>query len=278
MRDCGMCRMFETWFWIIWSESTTVCAAFYHCRFARPLPLSCDPLRFPPNPLTRSSQHAIASGDVAVAAGSEIQDSDSSSGEDDVSLVDSASRLAERLLLTLSKTIGAVVKLSVIFRNPVPLKRYQKAKTIDTYDWQRRDEEFLDYKFPRLELSLRPRLVQAILSRRQFLQYCKKHHSKLARGVDLDAEEELGSDEGVDKIADESDTTASRYAGTGDQGGKTQAPFREEDKQSVSTYLSDTDDGSRPVIPASPVEPGGDPFPCPYCYLYIEVVDEHDWR
>ena len=213
---------------------------------------------------------------------------DSDSSENEMSPVEAANFLVDRLCSSVAKSINVLLKLSVTFRNPVPIERYQKAKKIDMRNWAQRDQEYVDQKFPNMKKFLNARLVQAILARRRFLAYCKEHHFKLARGLSNDlkevgaySSEGLGSSQGAESV---SETTASRVPAIEDgtenssRGRLFPSKGRDSDKHSMTSYSSNSGDPSRPKIPLPPVYLEDGPFPCPYCYLYIEPSTKVDWR
>ncbi|EHK20864.1 uncharacterized protein TRIVIDRAFT_223558 [Trichoderma virens Gv29-8] len=188
----------------------------------------------------------------------------------------------EMLCRSIAHTTTNLTKLSVTFHNPVPIDRYRKAAKVDIYDFEKRDREYVDSVFPILSPTLKERMVQSILSRRRFLQYCKVHHLKLAGGFVVNTETNDRSEESIKTFENYSETTASRPPDI-DDFNDPEAPKQYintdiEDLHSITSYASDTNDSSRPCLPAPPHELGVEPFPCPYCYLYISPKTTKEWR
>ena len=89
---------------------------------------------------------------------------------------------------TVKDMITSLMKLSMIIRDATPRDRYLKAITstkspfIDAFDILH-----VGHKYPKVDTDdriwLKERLGKAITQRRQYLKYCRDHHSKFSQGA-----------------------------------------------------------------------------------------------
>jgi hypothetical protein len=91
------------------------------------------------------------------------------------------------LFQSIAETITSLFKLSILIRNSSSRDRYAKALAAASKGPfnDQFDVDHVGNKFPRLYRDemmtwLRTRLGKAITQRRQYLQYCREHHHKMA--------------------------------------------------------------------------------------------------
>ena len=185
-----------------------------------------------------------------------------------------------RMISSIHAIINSLLRLNVAIRNPAPLDRYSKSKVIDVSHWERPDREHIQEFFPKLAGFLQSRLLNAVLERRQFLEYSARHHFKLAQG--------LNENDSIDAVEGESESIFPGYSNTAASSGPTDVSvsqlFREitdkEETGSDTSYASSTSSIWRRGVPRPPSNAvlGGDPFECPYCYLMVCIQNKKAWK
>lgn len=207
--------------------------------------------------------------------------SDSSSSEDEEPLppIDAGKAVVRRLCSSVSIAIDALLRLSISFRNPVPVDRYKRAAAIDVSYFAQLDEQSVTGKFPNIERYLQERLVRSLRTRRKFLSYCRMQHFKLAHGFIAEVVDDGRCSAEVS--IDDADTTVSEIPTLEETNRNNSSDVlqrRAGEGQSITSYDSHPDEPPRLRFPGPPYDLPRDPFPCPLCYLYIEPKSKHEWK
>jgi hypothetical protein len=192
---------------------------------------------------------------------------------------------ADRLRSMTHTLLGSLLRLNVAIRDPAPLDRYNRSRSIDVSHFESYDLEHVETLFPQLPGFLIRRLVNAILARRRFLEYSTKHHFKHSLGLDISRQEDDGPSAHL-VLADNDNTKFSEKASTSAPPDLPISELFEKVNQerletsSLTSYASSTGPSGRPKVPPPPEDAnlGGDPFECPYCYLLVDILDTDAWR
>lgn len=92
----------------------------------------------------------------------------------------------------IGEVITCLMRISTALRNPARTDQIRNAKTTLAKLFEPRDIEHVRMKFPLVSDQLVERLGKSISRHRQYFQYRKEHHEKLAHGIDNDIEMDVG--------------------------------------------------------------------------------------
>jgi hypothetical protein len=162
-------------------------------------------------------------------------------------------------------------RLSQTARNPAPHERFLQAVSTDTSHFLEHDRRHVENKFPNAEPSLLMHLGKAISKRRQYFKYREQHNQKLAQG--------LIGDEGDDSTVASSLPSKLKVQHSPPANLKPMNYTPSESGLSQTSYAGSEGDLTRPRVPSIDADyMDGSPFPCPFCFLIINVTSSHSWK
>jgi hypothetical protein len=183
-----------------------------------------------------------------------------------------ASTELSQILSDVNEITTDLYRLSQTARNPAPHERFLQAVSTDTSHFLEHDRRHVENKFPNAEPSLLTHLGNTISKRRQYFKFREQHNQKLAQGL----------------MGDEGD--ASTVASSLPSKLKVEYPSPADPKSinedtgsesglSQTSYAGSEGDPSRPKVPSIAAKyMDGNPFPCPFCFLIINVTSSHSWK
>lgn len=189
---------------------------------------------------------------------------ESSTGQEDISLIDISSQLIGEAHVIIS----CLFRLSVTFRNPARRDLGKQASATRLEYFEPYDVSYVEEKYPDAPAFLQSRVGKAITRHRQYVKYREDHHSKLSAGLDVAPGDQT----------DRSSTFA------------TSLPERNHLSQSIAlddttseytaTSFASSVTGDSTLRPPPMPEAGhdGEPFRCPLCYCFIVADDHRSWR
>ncbi|KAI5806083.1 hypothetical protein EDC01DRAFT_133541 [Geopyxis carbonaria] len=193
--------------------------------------------------------------------------------------------------------ITCLMRLLVTFRQPAPHDQTAKCAAIPIAHFEEHDINHVSNKYPKAPRYLTERLGRANTKRRQLFKYLKLHHEKIALYVDVPipiAEKltdsfEQGARDDQDEYPEEhsvtvqTQTTVTTILETTRKLQELEIDeCRSEAGQTETSYAQSEgtpeDHISVPHPPRS-AEPLGDrPFPCPFCYYFINPSSTRSWE
>jgi hypothetical protein len=175
-----------------------------------------------------------------------------------------------QLLSGIIDTITCLLRLSMANRSPAMLYESLQSASLDTSHFEQYYVRHVQDKFPKCEPYLAQRLGRALSRRRQYLNYRKAHHDKLASG--LSTLDSGGTD----------DTTVATSIPLVLKNGELQDSLEtveEEDELSQTSYASTTTGSTTLLPPPMPKEAHeGKPFECPFCFTILMISNTYSWR
>ena len=184
----------------------------------------------------------------------------------------------------MNKVVESLKRISIAIRTLASVDRYAKARMAKVDHFYATDKSHIEELFEKADPLLRNRLLQAVLSRRRFLQYTKEHAEKLAKETPLQQDEEADKDvllmEERSEIADTVATPFSPDIFIDDiiAIGRSHCVSDDELASEASESSSLLSDISARVPPMPIMGQEGKPFECPCCFLIIATRDRKNWK
>ncbi|KAI5808622.1 hypothetical protein DFH27DRAFT_233036 [Peziza echinospora] len=222
-------------------------------------------------------------------------DSDSDPGESSLGSPEEASDLT-LTICDIAHVITCLCQLSVLIRQTNPKDRIHKYAAIPMSHFQPYDRAHAQTKHPSAPEYLAQRLGDANTQRRQFFEYRRLHHEKIAKFVDdmmvNEAHGQAGGEAELEEEAHTVITKAQTMTTISTVPGQIELPveFRAADFESVSgetttsigsMYMAENQGASGflqiPRPPNADFVFEGNPFMCPYCYCIIAVRNTRAW-
>ncbi|KAJ5762741.1 hypothetical protein N7533_001422 [Penicillium manginii] len=171
---------------------------------------------------------------------------------------------------TLRDTIDNLFQMSMLVRRPAQQDRLLGTKRSDAAIFEPFDKQHVQSKYPNAEESVIHRLGLANSQRRAVMRYRKRHHVKLAQG--LDRAMGVQSD---NRSAILSDTVVTDFVEIQQSNTK----FESESIATETSYAQTILHGGDGITlqPPPKASADGTPFECPYCFLIISVTDTRSW-
>jgi hypothetical protein len=198
-----------------------------------------------------------------------------SSEEEDEDEAEDATEL-EQLATYISNTINCLLRISMAIQKPAPHDRFLKSARFDQSFRQPWDEQHARDKFPKVPEWLTERLGKANSRRRQFLEYRKTHHERIASRE-------------VSNVSEDNGTVVSSLPTVIKQDQGLQASVKPEiveaDNRSEAgvseTSYDETVAGENvslvPKMPEAALQ--GAMFECPYCFMIIGGIHSRlQWK
>ncbi|KAH8890590.1 hypothetical protein GQ53DRAFT_613633, partial [Thozetella sp. PMI_491] len=218
---------------------------------------------------------------IAIAAGGKTpwdqlsaetsEDEDQNEGLEDAEPGDFPTTELEQISTSVTDVVNCLLRLSVSIRNPAPHDRFVESLRSDTSHFEPYDIGHVREAFNLLEEYLVERLGKANSRRRQYFEYRKNHHDKLAYGL-----EDAGD------IAAQSTIASSIPEQLKDHISAIQAPRVFEDDHSESgatqTSFATAADSKNRRVPSLPEAAYLGPFECPFCFMMISVTGRASWK
>lgn len=180
------------------------------------------------------------------------------------------------------KVVESLKRISIAIRTPASVDRYVKAEKVNIDRFCTTDKGHIEELFQKADPILRDRLLQAVLSRRRFLQYTQEHKEKLAMEALSQQDEDRDEKPFAEEKSEFADTVATPFSL--DISMYDIAPIGISDGASDGA-VSDVSDSSSlrsdmlaRVPPMPPMGQERKPFECPCCFLMIEVKDREQWK
>jgi hypothetical protein len=214
----------------------------------------------------RDLQHGLVDASTIISGAripwDELSDSSSEDEDDDIRDLTELEQLATYI----SNIINCLLRISMVIQKPAPHDRFINSGRFDQSYRQPWDEQHVRDKFPSLPEWLTVRLGKAISRRRQFLEYRKSHHDRIAN---LDAP----------SVPEDTGTVVSSLPTVAKQNEGLQAPARHDiielENQSdagasETSYAETVASGNALFVPMLPeAAQDGALFECPYCFMII---------
>ncbi|KAK4442334.1 hypothetical protein QBC34DRAFT_455118 [Podospora aff. communis PSN243] len=169
--------------------------------------------------------------------------------------------------------LDCLFRLAVSTRNPAPHDRFKRANRVDLSHFEQFDIAHVREVLARAPTVLAERLGKAITRRREYLEYRKAHHQRLARGL----EDGQAADDTVSTVA--SSIPQNLRTPTVELA---KLPVIDEDRASdgegtETTVGSSLVSGERSRIPPLPTDAYDRPFVCPFCGDMISATTTRAW-
>lgn len=200
--------------------------------------------------------------------------------------------------------IGCLYKLSIVIQSPASRDRIERCGKIIVEHYKYFDVAHVSEKFPLAPQYLIDRLGNANTKRRQFFQYLKKHHDKIALYIDapvqlridqpvvaVDLETKVQEADVVPAVKIDCATIGQSVIAKTVNTQTTVSTFVERPtrptggsvsgQSQISHGTSVGDDAHTKLCIPAPPRPGraldGEPFECPYCFSMIVAEDSRSW-
>lgn len=207
----------------------------------------------------------------------------------------------KEIFASITDAINNLFRLSMIIRNSTSRDRYLKAAAAAAVSSPFNDQfdiSHVSHKFPALHLKgrdwLAVRLGKAITQRRRYLWYCREHHGKTLRNLQLitskdGAESRLHSAAvtGADgksalfkpSLSGIGDTQASTFLLPSEQTFQMEPAEESQSQTSYATSVDEDKSATRlTVIPLENVTKGMPHFECPYCWQIQGIKTQKAWK
>ena len=200
------------------------------------------------------------------------------------------------LCLDIGEAVDCLLRLSVAIANPAPHERFRKlGEGPDISYREPHDIAYVTDKIPKMDPKLAEVLGRAITRRRQFFQYRKAHHDKLAQGLEEPMVNEMADDENRTQIVSKTIASSLPEQWKGQTDVDLQNVVIDEDARSdtVMTQTSYATSAGFPLdasderilepppplrVPPLPTDAERGYFSCPFCYRMISVTTRAGWK
>ncbi|KAL2784809.1 hypothetical protein BJX66DRAFT_347986 [Aspergillus keveii] len=187
---------------------------------------------------------------------------DDGSSDHDAESIPEIQQICEGLV----ETITCLHQLSMAIRRPTQHDRILGTRNDDAKAYEFFDRQHVANKFPHADASLIDRLGAAISRRRAALRYRKRHHEKLAHGLDSEESERATTELSATVATEFIEENANVRDDRSDAG---------HSQTSYAPSLFNSADRLTAPVPKSFVT--DEPFECPYRYFIIAVSDRKAW-
>ena len=195
---------------------------------------------------------------------------DTASDDSVISFSSDPARELAGLHKELVSIVDGLYQMSVLVRRPARHDTLIDRDPENVAKFESYDIRHVEEKFPDADRELVHKLGAANTRRRKHLNYLKRHHAKLGKGIEM--------------VTDQSDGTTSEMSRTVATDFHSQDDPRHEldfdAGLSQTSYSASVSDGEGITIPNPPQDSSkGKPFECPYCF-YIITIGSHrkDWQ
>jgi hypothetical protein len=185
----------------------------------------------------------------------------------------------EQLVVYISNTIDCLLRISLVIQKPAPHDRFIKSGRFDQSFRQPWDEQHVRDKFPDIPEWLSERLGKANSRRRQFLEYRKAHHERIATVEVLNTARDTG-DTGteVSSLPTLAKQHQESWASTTPE---VLGADNQSDTEISETSYAETVAGEHallvPIMPEA--AQGGAVFECPFCFMLIRgIYNRIQWK
>lgn len=180
------------------------------------------------------------------------------------------------------KVIDCLKRITIAIRAPASVDRYKKAQNFDIDYYRPTDRNHIMELFPASDPILQDRLLEAVLSRRRFLQYTKDHREKLGHKLLLQNGQDAGEGVGAEEKREFADTVATPISPEIPLGDILPMGLFHSGRDDSATIYSNSSSLRSDMtarLPSMPLEgQSGKPFECPCCFLMIEVKNREQWK
>jgi hypothetical protein len=183
-----------------------------------------------------------------------------------------ASTELEQICADLVEINTSLFRLSMNMRKPTAYERFLKARSLNASYYYQFDKDHVRNKFPKAKAFLCTRLGRANSQRREFLEYQRSHHEKLASDpVSEDYETGTTASSVPSKFKDTRLPDAIDLEAEQDK--------LSNEGMSETSYASSTTDSSRLKVPPLPEKYiYGSPYECPLCREIVSVQSRKAWK
>ncbi|CAF9904963.1 MAG: hypothetical protein HETSPECPRED_004835 [Heterodermia speciosa] len=195
---------------------------------------------------------------------------DSASDDSAVSFSNDPARELTGLHEGLVSIVDCLYQTSVLVRRPARHDILIDRDPENVAKFEPYDIRHVEEKFPHMDRELARILGAANTRRRRHLNYLKRHHVKLGKGL-----ENLGGNQSDAAMSEMSGTIATELESQIDSRAETSS----ETGVSQTSYATSLGTGEGLTIPALPKESiYGSPFECPYCFHMITIQRHGEWQ
>lgn len=180
----------------------------------------------------------------------------------------------DQLVKYVDNTVSCLLRISTIIQKPAPHDRFIKSGKFDQSFRQKWDEQHVSDKFPKIPEWLAARLGKANSRRRQFLEYRRSQHEKIAS---------LQTIEGDNKTVVSSLPSAIKHDKNLQNTAGSEAAYAMgdlDDRGSLTSYAETVANEDALLVPTMPENAkGGSLFECPYCFLIVDGIHNRmQWK
>lgn len=191
-------------------------------------------------------------------------DQEISDPEDDETFSDDTEPPLRRQHGFVTRLIDCLFEMSLLLRKPAQSDFLHGGCSSEAKAYESFDLDAIQTVYPDASQILKARLVRAMFQRRRYLIYRERHHAKISRDLDEEAD---------DTRDDMSDTIATTF--------RSQAPV-DDDNASIIAMTETTFSTSvlkgNVGLPRRPNEENDEaPFECHYCFCIITAPSRHLW-
>lgn len=180
------------------------------------------------------------------------------------------------------KVIDCLKRVTIAIRAPASVDRYKKAQNVDIDYYRPTDRSHIMELFPAAGPIIQNRLLEAVLSRRRFLQYTQDHRKKLGHEPSFQNSQDVGKGIDAEEKSEFADTVATPISPEMPLGDILPMWLFHNDRDETGTIFSNSSSLRSDMmarVPSMPLEgQGGKPFECPCCFLMIEVKNRDQWK
>ena len=170
--------------------------------------------------------------------------------------------------------VDSLYQMSVLVRKPARHDFLIDRDPENVAKFNPYDIKHVEGKFPLADRELVSQLGTANTRRRKHLNYLKRHHAKLGKGIEMVTDQSDGT------TSEMSRTIATEFHSQDDPRHELDSDAGLSQNLSQTSYSASLSDGEGITIPNPPQDSSnGKPFECPYCF-YIITIGSHkkDWQ
>jgi hypothetical protein len=183
-----------------------------------------------------------------------------------------ASTELEQICADVVEIITSLFRLSMNMRKPAAHERFSRAPSLNASHFYEFDKDHVRNKFPNAKDFLCTRLGRANSQRRQFFQYRRSHHEKLACDI-LSEDDETGTT-ASSVPSDFKDTHLPEVVDL-----EPEQDRLSDQGMSETSYASSTADSTGLKVPSLPESfKDGTPYECPLCREIVSVQSRKAWK